>query len=78
MVFVQPSVKATQQVFPTRTFEETSQEIADHINGIRRVKLGDTLWSIAEEEGTTVDQLVDWNGIEDLNSIVVGQRLRVR
>lgn len=39
---------------------------------------GDTLSAIALKYGTTVNQLVSWNGIADPNLIVVGQKLRVK
>lgn len=42
------------------------------------VKNGDTLSEIADEFGTTVDQLVKWNNIYNPNLIYVGQKLRVR
>ncbi len=39
---------------------------------------GDTLWGIAERQGTTVLSLVTLNRIRDPNWIVVGQQIRVR
>lgn len=42
------------------------------------VKNGDILSEIAEDFGTTVQQLVDWNGIYNPNLIYPGQKLRVR
>lgn len=42
------------------------------------VKKGDTLSAIAQTYGTTVNQLVSWNGIANPNLIVVGQKLRVK
>jgi LysM repeat protein len=41
------------------------------------VKRGDTLTAIAKRFGTTVDQLVRWNDIEDPDVIHPGQRLIV-
>ncbi|MEU5166070.1 LysM peptidoglycan-binding domain-containing protein [Streptomyces mutomycini] len=41
------------------------------------VKSGDTLSEIASEYGTTIDQLVDWNGIDDPDVIQKGQKLIV-
>ena len=41
------------------------------------VKNGDTLSEIAEEFGTTVDQLVKWNDIYNPNLIYVGQKIRI-
>ncbi|GAA1262389.1 hypothetical protein GCM10009665_60060 [Kitasatospora nipponensis] len=39
------------------------------------VRSGDTLTSIAAMFGTTVEQLVEWNGIANPDVIDVGQRL---
>nr|WP_307721580.1 LysM peptidoglycan-binding domain-containing protein [Embleya hyalina] len=41
------------------------------------VKSGDTLTAIAHRFGTTIDQLVTWNGIPDPDVIQVAQRLIV-
>lgn len=42
------------------------------------VKKGDNLTKIAKRYGTSVNQLVKWNGIKNPNLIYVGQKLRVR
>lgn len=42
------------------------------------VKKGDNLTKIAKKYGTTVNQLVAWNGIKNKNLIYAGQKLRVR
>ena len=39
---------------------------------------GDNLTKIAKKYGTTVNQLVKWNGIKNKNLIYAGQKLRVR
>lgn len=39
---------------------------------------GDTLTKIAKKFGTTVNQLVAWNGIKNKNLIYAGQKIRVR
>ena len=39
---------------------------------------GDNLTKIAKKYGTTVNQLVSWNGIKNKNLIYPGQKLRVR
>lgn len=60
-------------------------EVQDEVNRILAsepkyyvVKNGDTLSEIADEFGTTVDQLVKWNNIYNPDLIYVGQKLRVR
>lgn len=42
------------------------------------IKSGDTLSSIAKRYGTTVNQLVAWNNIQNANLIYAGQKIRVR
>ena len=42
------------------------------------VESGDTVSALANENGTTIQQIKDWNNIEDVNLIYVGQRLRVK
>lgn len=39
------------------------------------VKKGDTLWQIAKKYGSTIDDIVRTNGIEDPNRINIGQKL---
>lgn len=39
------------------------------------VKKGDTLWQIAKRYGSTIDDIVRTNGIEDANQITPGQKL---
>ena len=39
------------------------------------VKKGDTLWKIAKQYGSTVEDIVRTNGIEDENKISIGQKL---
>ena len=39
------------------------------------VKKGDTLWKIAKQYGSTIEDIVRTNGIEDKNKISVGQKL---
>lgn len=41
------------------------------------VKKGETLGGIAKKYGRTVNQLMQWNGIKNANSLRIGQRLRV-
>jgi len=41
------------------------------------VKKGDTLWEIAKRFGSTIDDIVRTNGIEDANVIAPGQKLYI-
>ncbi len=41
------------------------------------VESGDTLWDIAQRFGTTVDALVEANGLEDAADLIVGQQLTI-
>ena len=45
--------------------------------GVHLVKAGDTLWRIARDHGVTSAQIARWNGIERLDRIFPGERLRV-
>ena len=44
---------------------------------IYTVAPGDTLWKIAQEFGTTVNDIARYNGIVDLDVIYPGQQLRI-
>ena len=69
------------------SYQDTRFSVMDEIqsNGEREaqdysiilyiVKKGDTLWSIAKEFGSTIDDIVRTNGIEDPNIIMPGQKL---
>ncbi|EJO32889.1 peptidoglycan DD-metalloendopeptidase family protein [Achromobacter marplatensis] len=46
--------------------------------GYYRVQSGDTLTQIARKQGTSVSNLVRWNGLSNSNTIEVGQMLRVQ
>ena len=41
------------------------------------VQKGDTLSAIAKKNGTTVDEIVSKNGIQDANKIYIGQKLTI-
>ena len=47
-------------------------------SAVYRVKSGDTLYSIAKRNGTTVQELCRVNGIGDRRPIYAGQRLRLK
>ena len=42
------------------------------------VQPGDTLWALADQWGTSVDALVELNGITNRDLLSIGQRLRIR
>ena len=42
-----------------------------------KVKKGDTLWKIAKEYNTTIDELVELNNIKDPDLIITGQVLKI-
>ena len=54
---------------------EGEREAQDYSIILYIVKKGDTLWNIAKEFGSTVDDIVRTNGIEDPNIIMPGQKL---
>lgn len=77
----------------TKTSKNVSMNIIDNIQVVDRkieninedydslilyiVKKGDTLWSIAKKFGSTVEELVRMNGIENENCIDVGQKIYI-
>ncbi len=54
------------------------QEDDDKSYDVYVVQSGDTLYAIAQDFDTTIDELVRLNGIENPNLIFVGQELKVR
>lgn len=65
-----PTSTDTPPVTPTAA--PPASNLAIHV-----VQRGETLFTIAQAYGTTVDYLVDVNGIVDAGSILVGQRLLI-
>ena len=60
------------------TIEENGErEEQDYSLIIYIVKKGDTIWKIAKQFGSTVDDIVRTNGIEDENLIMPGQKLYI-
>ena len=57
--------------------EGEEREEQDYSIVIYIVKKGDTLWNIAKEFGSTVDDIVRVNGIEDSNRINIGQKIYI-
>ncbi len=51
------------------------REAQDYSIVLYIVKKGDTLWQIAKRYGSTVDDIVRTNGIEDADKIDIGQKL---
>lgn len=47
------------------------------VNGVHTVVEGDTLWSIAEDYGTSPEALAELNGLDETSIIVIGQSLSV-
>ncbi len=71
-----PPATATRVVVqqPTAVPSATAQVAGDNQYV---VQAGDTLSSIAQQFGVTVQQIVDANAIEDQNVIVLGQTLKI-
>jgi LysM repeat protein len=66
-------------VTPTvdRALVEATPTPLDIPTEVYQIRRGETLTQIAERYGLTVEQLAALNGIDDPNSIEVGQRIRV-
>ncbi|MGP4063251.1 LysM peptidoglycan-binding domain-containing protein [Halobacillus litoralis] len=64
-------------IFPNQTLSINGQadgQPTSSDNNVHVVKSGDTLYSIGQANGVSVDQLKDWNGLQD-NLIVPQQEL---
>jgi LysM repeat protein len=57
---------------------QTTNETVDVNASYHVIKKGDTLYSIAKANGTTLEQICTWNGITDPNKIFLGQKIRVK
>lgn len=55
--------------------EEENKDDKNYSMTIYFVKQGDTLWNIAKKFKSTIDDIVEVNGIEDANKIQIGQQL---
>ena len=62
---------------PTRTPSPTPTPVPVAVPSEYTVQAGDTLRTIAKQFGTTVDDLIEANDIEDPNLIRVGARLKI-
>ena len=65
---------ATATITPTSTPSPTATEVwpKEYI-----IELGDSLWSVAEEFGVTIELLLAYNEIEDPNNVPIGTKLIV-
>jgi len=57
--------------------EDGRVEVTVRADAIIRIKEGDNLTDLAKNHNTTVEQLVEWNDIEDPNLIIAGRYLKV-
>ncbi|MBI1181002.1 MAG: LysM peptidoglycan-binding domain-containing protein [Alphaproteobacteria bacterium] len=55
----------------------TGPSAGSEANGTYTVKAGDTLYSIARDHDVSYSDLLKWNDIQDPNTIVVGQEIRL-
>ncbi|MFC2695292.1 MAG: LysM peptidoglycan-binding domain-containing protein [Lactobacillus sp.] len=67
------TTKQTNQTSQSQTKQTSQKNQATYV-----VKSGDTLFSIAQAHGTTVDKLVQLNGLSGPNAIKAGQTLKMR
>lgn len=69
----QTATSQTQTKQTKQTKQTAQQNAASYV-----VKSGDTLFSIAQAHGTTVDKLVQLNGLAGPDAIQAGQTLKIR
>ena len=63
---------------PTETpVAETPKQENVAVNGIYTVQSGETIGMIADKNGVSVDDIVSWNNLSNVNMIFVGQKLTV-
>ncbi|WP_297077333.1 LysM peptidoglycan-binding domain-containing protein [uncultured Enterococcus sp.] len=56
---------------------ETPKQENVAVNGIYTVQSGETIGTIADKNGVSVDDIVSWNNLSNVNMIFVGQKLTV-
>ncbi|MGM9903854.1 LysM peptidoglycan-binding domain-containing protein [Enterococcus hirae] len=72
------SSATTNQVKPTTNpTTNTSQNNASQGTGTYTVKAGESVWSVANKNGISMNQLIEWNNIKN-NFIYPGQKLIVK
>lgn len=74
-IWVGQRVRLTARVAPVTTEKESKPKLADTIYVF---KAGDSLATIAQEHNTTVQALLNANGLPSENFVWVGQRLRIQ
>jgi LysM repeat protein len=67
-----PSATATITLTPTPSDTPTPEWPKEYV-----VELGDSLWTIAEEFGVTIELIVAYNDIEDPNNVPIGTSLTI-
>jgi LysM repeat protein len=79
--FYQSGVPMDQRIFePELGYDEVPQVLTEGLGSKKekhKVKKGDTLSEIAQDNGTTVEELVRLNDIEDKDVIDVGQEIKL-
>ncbi len=76
-----PSARQSASAPRSRTSpaeKRVTRQVAPPASGTHRVRLGDSLWIVAQRFGITVDDLRKWNGIpENVTLLRVGDTLQV-
>ena len=76
-LYLQPNIAPTVELTPLATPVATVTRIAPASYEYHLVARGDTLTTISYQYGSTVEALVEANGLPDKNRIAVGQLLKV-
>jgi LysM repeat protein len=67
-----PTATATITLTPTPSNTPTPEWPKEYV-----IELGDSLWSVAEEFGVTIELIVAYNEIEDPNNVPIGTKLTI-
>ena len=62
---------------PMKVYEEMPTNSYDYKKGVHIVKKGESLSSIASKYGTSARKIADYNNLKNINTISVGQKLRI-
>jgi membrane-bound lytic murein transglycosylase D len=78
-----PATKTTAAVSDTTTVSKTTSAAAPSASSADgklkyyTVQKGDSLWSIAQSNGVTIQQIKEWNNMDSASKIIPGQKIKI-